>query len=514
MDGREDGNKLRLEDEDATFHMQIERSKGTHEPRTEHEEEEILIEQEGLETNFYSEEPGEKLYLIESKSDNKNEEEEENKCCPNVNRKYLVPKGFFFFFYASNGVLMPYLILFFKQLQLSASQVGIVAGMKPYIAFIFIPIWGYIADKTKKAKWIYTLAMITFATGYFLFSLAPADHVCRAKSNSTKHKIDMPMTHEHGKRSYPTKYQHHRSHINQSFDYLNSVTRRNDNTLPWILDVTNSIDSELNFQQRDDVHVDIQSIFIYLLLVSILKTVFSCPALTIVDTTTVQMLKENGEANKYGRQRLWGAIGWGATAFGVGAILSTLPLCPGTNDEINYYPAFYIFTGLMLIAFVIGLRLEFDEKRDDHHVQSKKNSLHEGLKTMKNPQFIYFIITAFYVGVAMAVIRTFLFWHLKDLGGTQLLFSMISAVNCAAEVFMYFLSAWFINSLGHIAVLYIGLLCYTVRLFFYAMVQNPWHVLFVEPLSGITTAAVWAAMASYVGVHSVPGSATTVQGKV
>lgn len=480
-----------------------------------HHEEEILIEQEGLETSFYSEEPGEKLYLIDHHIGDSKKNTDEKKCCPSINRQYLVPKGFFFFFYASNGVLMPYLTLFFKQLQLTAGQVGVVAGMKPYIAFIFIPIWGYIADKTRKAKWIYTLAMLTFATGYFMFSLAPAEHVCRAKSNSTKHQMEMPMVHDHGRRSLPFRYLLP-SHSNKSFRYFNDISRRNDNIIPWIIDVATSKgdpELEVDFKEKDDVHVDIHSIFIYLLLVSILKTVFSCPALTIVDTITVQMLKDNNETNKYGMQRLWGSIGWGLTAFGVGAVLSMLPLCPGVNDEINYYPAFYIFTALMLIAFVIGLKLDFDEKKVDHDAATATKKLHTGLRLLKKPQFIYFIITAFYVGVAMAVIRTFLFWHLKDLGGTQLLFSIISAVNCSAEVLMYFLSAWIINCLGHIGVLYLGLFCYAVRLVFYALVNNPWWVLCVEPLSGITTAAVWAAMASYVGVHSVAGSATTVQGK-
>lgn len=481
-----------------------------------HKEEEILIEQEGIETSFYSEEPGEKLYLIDHHSNEKTEDRDERNCCPDINRQYLVPKGFFFFFYASNGVLMPYLTLFFKQLQLTAGQVGVVAGMKPYIAFIFIPIWGYIADKTKRAKWIYTLAMVTFATGYFMYSLAPAEHVCRAKSNSTRHQLEMPTHHARVKRS-KFVLDWRIIHPNRTDSIHNDISRRNDNMIPWVIDVATSKgdpQSDTNFQEKDDVHVDIHAIFVYLLLVSILKTIFSCPALTIVDTITVQMLKSNDETNKYGMQRLWGSIGWGLTAFGVGAVLSLLPLCPGINDEVNYYPAFYIFTASMLLAFVIGLRLDFGGTKADRHQKSTSEDLHNGLKLLKKPQFLYFIVTAFYVGVAMAVIRTFLFWHLKDLGGTQLLFSIISAVNCLAEVIMYFLSAWVINCLGHIGVLYLGLICYAIRLIFYSLVNNPWWVLCVEPLSGITTAAVWAAMASYVGVHSVAGSATTVQGKI
>ena len=484
----------------------------------EQEEEVVIMDREGLESEDFSEDPGEKLYFLDHShghEDTQKAKENSGKC-PQINKDYIAPKGFFLFFYAANGTLMPYLILFFKQLRLTAGQVGVISGMKPYIAFLFIPIWGYIADKTRKSRFVYVLAMLAYSGGYFVYSLAPARHVCTFRSNSTKHTV-MSLGHGHHKRSTTAS-----DSVSNAF-YIwkwpvnltvteNGLGRRDD--MPWILDITTSKGDplrETNFQEKDDVHVDLRSIFIFLLSVTILKTIFSCPALTIVDSVTVRMLKERGETHKYGRQRLWGAIGWGVTSFGVGAILSTIPLCPGQNNEVNYYPAFYVFTALMLAALLIGLRLNFN----DNLTGEKKSPMHvkEGLQLLKNPKYLYFMITAFYVGVAMAVIRTFLFWHLKDIGGTQLLFSIVSGVNCSSEVLMYFFSAAFIKKVGHIQVLYIGLFCYAVRLFYYALLPNPWYVIPVEPLSGITTAAVWASMASYVGLNSSPGSSTTLQGE-
>merc|ERR1739848_444484 len=122
------------------------------------------------------------------------------------------------------------------------------------------------------------------------------------------------------------------------------------------------------------------------------------------------------------------------------------------------------------------------------------------------------LLTAFVIGLSMSVMKTFLFWHLKDLGGTQMLFSLIPAVNTCSDVFMYFYSATVISRYGHVKVLYMSLICYSIRLAFYGFLRRPWFVLAVEPLSGITTAASWAAMTSYVGVSSTPEVATTMQG--
>ena len=151
-------------------------------------------------------------------------------------------------------------------------------------------------------------------------------------------------------------------------------------------------------------------------------------------------------------------------------------------------------------------------------IQRDKKTQHNtgvenGLRQLVKSKHIMFFATAFYVGITMGLIKVFLFWHLKDLGGTQLLFSIMSAINSTAEVLVYFLSSKLIASIGYMRVIYLGLVCYSLRLFSYALIRNPWYVLTVEPLSGVTTAGVWAAMMTYVGHNSVDGATVTMQGK-
>lgn len=272
---------------------------------------------------------------------------------------------------------------------------------------------------------------------------------------------------------------------------------------PWSLELFINLDEKTTVR----VELDTTQCFMTLFLITFFGTLISAPTLALVDTATLQLL--GSETYKYGMQRLTGSIGWGVGAFVVGASLKTTHQCGKDKDYeiVDYVPCFYTFAGLMFLGLITATQFKFEEKSK----KSKGASLSVGLQALKSPTYLMFLFTALYLGFLMAFIKTFLFWHLKDLGGSQLLFSIISAVNCFAEVSMYFLSAKLIKRIGHAKVLYLGLICYSIRLFYYSAIPIPWMVLAVELLPGITTAAVWAACLSYVSINSGPGAATTMQ---
>jgi len=533
--------------------------------------------------------------------------------CGGVNRELLPSKLFYFFFFAGNGTLIPYLVLYFKQLGLNPSQVGIVSGLKPFISFLFSPIWGYIADKTRQTRLIFVLSLFAYVGGYFAYSLAPAGDLCKMKSNASQSTSHHPfMFHMHRKRSLlsgkvnaynlfidhqnvqqndkkksdivkPKKHliyrysnaslaEHSRltylyaempptimgeslfhlpvsvaffgANSNSYFpsvedDYEISEAVGNDNfkkantiysektwhgavhhsRAPWTVcgaAKANTIDSlSLDQSGSKAQRSRVTSIFLYLLVVTVVATLFSCPLITFVDTATIRKLRESDTTHRYGSQRMWGSFGWGLLAFIVGAIISILPLCPGVNNEVNYYPAFYIFSAFLVVSLFCGWKLQFEDNNThiDLPTTSRTQRIIDGLKLLKDPVYFSFIATSFFIGVTMSVIKTFLFWYLKDIGAPQILFSIIAAVNCISEVTVYFFSSVLIKRLTHFGVLYVALICYALRLFYYGLLTSPWYVLAAEPLSGITTAAAWAAMTSYVGLNASPESVTTMQGK-
>ena len=561
-------------------------------------------------TETAPEEPG------ESRNDIEKGENKEEGCCA-VNKVYLVSKGFYFFFFSAQGSLLPYLALFFKQLELPASQIGAVTGIKPYIAFFFIPFWGCVADRFKKGKILFVISMIAIIAGMVAYAFVPIS-ICETEPTEAVSARAIPQESyrntysgkryiraaRHTSLPFPVAQNGARSTTNMNtqagvnaqvkkktkskrgglfFPRVSHISELIKNVSPMEgnrhfdqfseqlkvvqfnlesgstarirrNNLTNSLDSvsqmaeesleETPWSQSDMIALQGQKskktpsrkntfIFLYLLLATILTTVLSCPSLTLADTATVNLLKQNDDTHKYGKQRMWGSIGYGSMAFLVGAAVSRTHLCPpgsARRKDVNYYPCFAMYVVYNTIALVIGSRFEFNNngktsnQETDGSAKSTKDETKEkansgtrgiiaGLLLLTRPRHAMFLVTAFYVGITMGFIRVFLFWHLKDLGGTQILFSIMTAINCVAEVTLYFLSTRLISFLGTVRVLYLGLTCYAIRLFYYAFVTNPWTVLPIELLSGITTAAVWAAMMSYVGTHSVEGASVTLQGK-
>jgi predicted MFS family arabinose efflux permease len=209
----------------------------------------------------------------------------------------------------------------------------------------------------------------------------------------------------------------------------------------------------------------------------------------------------------YGKQRLWGAFGWGLGAFVIGACISTIQELNNCNNPLNvdYMPCFYSFAVLMGIAILIGFLFEFDDTKHEDQ------SFLKGLSSIAcDCRYIYFILTMLFCGCATGIIQTFLFWHLQDIGGTQFLFSTIIALQCISGIFMYCLSGSMILCFGHHRVLYAGLVGYALRCFGYAFITNSWLVLPLELLHGLTNAAVWSAGVVYVGL--IPGASVTMQG--
>ena len=434
----------------------------------------------------------------------------ETTCCPRVNRTLLVPKFYYFFFFSAWGSLLPYLALYFKQLLLSPSEVGILMGLKPFVNFLVIPIWGAIVDKCQKSKVVLIISMVALIISTFALCLVDGP---QEKRTIVQRYCNMTTV------THSDFINIHRPVIdNPDIELTGTEIDKMEDTdrdlflsyfykgqSPWSLSLVNLDESADSFVRTT---IDSTQCFITLFLITFFGTLISAPTLALVDTATLQLL--GTETHKYGMQRLTGSVGWGVGAFVVGASLKTTHTCGKDKDYeiVDYIPCFYTFAALMSLGLITATRFTFREKTKSSH---GGGSLRVGLRALKSTRYLMFLFTALYLGFQMAFIKTFLFWHLKDLGGSQLLFSIISAVNCFAEVSMYFLSAKLIKKIGHARVLYMGLVCYAVRLFYYSVIREPWLVLVVELLPGITTAAVWAACLSYVSINSGPGAATTMQ---
>ncbi|XP_015904990.1 major facilitator superfamily domain-containing protein 6 [Parasteatoda tepidariorum] len=315
---------------------------------------------------------------------------------------------------------------------------------------------------------------------------------------------------------------------------------------------------------------DVQEVFFLLVLLIVLGEFFSAPAITLADSATISYLADN--ADNYGKQRMFGSLGWGLAMFFVGIALDQSTAFPdhpcGPHErERNYTICFATFSVLMGCALIAATQLKFEYEVIEDQVSMKtiiqngaqpqvKGSglpsfLTEGtvmddspipipppqkpeetapkstvfaqttrqlpewlsvLRTFANLRYGAFLYVTWFMGFGIGLVFTFLFWHLQDLGGTPTLFGVASVINHISEIFAYFFSFKFIRQIGHTKVLCIGLIGNIGRFLYISWLKNPWWVLPFEFIQGITHAAVWAACCSYITQATPANLRSSAQG--
>ena len=256
---------------------------------------------------------------------------------------------------------------------------------------------------------------------------------------------------------------------------------------------------------KNDFRVkDNQTIFVTLLVIVFLGEFIAAPAPMLTDSGTLGIL--NGREHEYGRQRLFGSVGWGIGSLVSGAVVTAFNSCP-FEDSINYVSCFYVFAGAMIFDFFVAFFFQFRPEPLKHDAATSESEFWKGLKIFCNLKNGAFIFTLLFLGFSHSLQLSFLFWFLQDIGGTPILFTLIVAVNCLSEVVMFFMATYFVQKIGHDAVLYTGLGCYGLRFLLYSYLKEPWWVLPLEALQGFTYGGVWTASVAYVGPQ--PGQAAS-----
>lgn len=251
-------------------------------------------------------------------------------------------------------------------------------------------------------------------------------------------------------------------------------------------------------KEYDDFRIKFNAwIFRCLILIVILTEIITTPTPMLADIAIVQSLVET--ESEYGKQRLFGSLGLSLAAILVAVWVSLNTDCLFT-DTIDYTPCFYLFEIAIGATVLVSLFVKFD--RPD----SEENNGYEfldAMKLFKNFKNGVFLVTLFAFGFFHSLHYAFLFWYLQDLGGTPVLFSIILLIYCLAEVVVYFVSGYVVESIGQQGMICLAFACYTARYLMYSYLKDPWLVIPMEMVQGITYGGVWSIAAVY--INAPPG---------
>ncbi|KAG0431669.1 hypothetical protein HPB47_021568 [Ixodes persulcatus] len=385
---------------------------------------------------------------------------------PNVG---LLPVKMHWFLYCGAAVgVMPFATVIAKQLGISASLVGILNTVLLFVAVVMRFLVGSLTDKVQRLKIIIMVVISIEAFFHFMIIVVPpitptklnvrtTSPECRPQ-NSTMHicfteelsndcpgadKSDCTLSCFH-----TTLNSSHEGKFEMPFS-----SGRMCGTKTWC--------SPLNTEGQSDNHGKFcaaenktcsanclapnqtstfrTSTFWLYAGFRVLAGIAFGVGMSLTDTATYAILRDRKE--DYGKQRLWGTIGWGGLAPVVGYLNQ---MATAGSSYTDYRPGFYMLAALAVMD-VIGLSfLEVPRS------PLSKQLLKDVGKVFVNVRTVFFTIAVFNMGFLMGFIWTYALWYMEELGGSPQLLGANLAVQCfGGEVPILFFSGWIIRKIGY-----------------------------------------------------------------
>jgi MFS transporter, PPP family, 3-phenylpropionic acid transporter len=221
---------------------------------------------------------------------------------------------------------------------------------------------------------------------------------------------------------------------------------------------------------------------------------FTAPVIPLIDNSVLAQLGERRDL--YGRQRLWGAIGWGVTGLVTGWLVGIY----GTHAA---FPAFLVFISLLFgAAWFLSVTQTERSQPFWHGVR--------GLLTDR--RWILFLCIIFLGGTGMSIINNYLFLYLAEIQAPAALMGLSLSLATISELPVLFFSGWMLRRWGPRGLLIISLAAYILRAGGYAIATQPWQALLLQLFHGLSFSAMWVAGVSFAGEIAPEGFGATAQG--
>ena len=173
----------------------------------------------------------------------------------------------------------------------------------------------------------------------------------------------------------------------------------------------------------------------------------------------------------------------------------------------SFYLHFYIFAIFGAVSFVLGAILK-------EHEQKSLQVLRFG-KTLAylccDVNMICFLAVLLVLGMAESLMYNFMMWYLQDIGASIIVMGVIVTTTAFTEIPMLCISKHLIRCFGHHWVIFVSLFCYGGRFLYFSYFKNPWLIIPIELLRGLSFTTVQSACGSYAASVSLHGTEKTLK---
>ena len=377
---------------------------------------------------------------------------------------YMLPsKLTYLFLWGLLYSYIPFLYVFFISVGLTASQAGLITGLRYLVSFIAGPVWAAIADYTSRHRLIYCLLCIGT-----IISIFPMPWIAEWVNPK-----------EHG------------------------ITNQHE-----ILNLTNSTFNLRNGKQNPLSSND--KLFKVMLSLGLISAAFALPMLGYVDSVIIKIVRCCKQKTTYSNQRMFGAVGAGLFNLIAGVAADKY-----SNPKLSGYTAVFfvaLATGLALLPMLYILSSQSISKERTETDHKSKDVLKKVFKIYGKLNNVLFLLTLLLRGIANTVTINFLFLFLDDeLNVSKSIMGFSFAVGCGAEIIMYPFASRIMKLLGGpYLTLILVIFTYFLRLLLLSFVRNQWLILPIQALHSICAGLYYPSSVEYVNMISNKEIAATM----
>ena len=221
---------------------------------------------------------------------------------------------------------------------------------------------------------------------------------------------------------------------------------------------------------------------------------FASAFVPLIDSITLSLL--GGNQDRYGRQRVWGSLGYIAGSWLFGFIL----------QQSGLHALFYGCAAGMLLMLP-GLAFL---KAQPPPLQ---NAPRAGFaQFIRQPPWLLFALSLIVIGIVNNAMNNFLGIYIKELNGSEALIGSSAALAVLTELPVMYFSSYFLRRLGNRGMIALGFGFFAVRMLLYGLIPAPGWVLAIALAHGFTYAPFWVGSVSYASELAPENLKATTQG--
>lgn len=341
-----------------------------------------------------------------------------------IKENYLPAKVTYFLFHSCLSLINTFFTIFLVNLGLDPKQAGLIQVARSGIMICSCLFWGWLAQKTNRNLLIICVELLVSTA---LLQMLPwiADFMITQESITTHM--------EHVKKALMAN-----TTTNFSSVELENMSTEDASALLGLVWTKAHYKSGTPY------------LFIVILILSAGFTFFKGGALLLIETRVYNMTKSNAKGqNVYGRQRLWGSLGFAITPLAAGAIMEEIQKTNRTKED-PLQVVFYIYMVFMIGAVVScwylfrkdPVQLNIVNGAQDFTLSPNQNfeeiTLRQVLsKIIKSHQTLMLFSNIFILGLVYGLQWNFQFIFMQEIGASKTMMGLCVSIQLVIETMVY-----------------------------------------------------------------------------